>query len=286
MPYREFFENDKSGAKKRLSYLYKYPDVLQGIEDWTSKHNLGCLSFEERIYHCVNELTKLPVDPVNGLLREYRGPHKGYSVRGKVRIEAERETLQSIKCKVSQYNGGGVTQKILNNSDLLKELLQLYPQENVPLRAKVKLFLDDVTEIPRCENCGKMTSFQPGGLINATCSETCRRAREQRFRSNKFQLGNRMVRVQGYEHFVLQELLKTYLPDDILVSDEIAPIPYGQNKLYHPDIKIISENKIIEVKSSYTYRADLDKNREKRQATLDAGYKFEFHIWDLKQITT
>ena len=97
-------------------------------------------------------------------------------------------------------------------------------------------------------------------------------------------LGKRKVRVQGYEQFVIEELLLKYRPSDILVSDEIDPIPYDENKLYYPDIKIISENKIIEVKSSYTFKADLEKNMKKKQAALDAGFNFEFHVWDLKQI--
>ena len=98
----------------------------------------------------------------------------------------------------------------------------------------------------------------------------------------------RSVRVQGYEHFVLNELEKLYKSSDILVSDEIYKhidiIKYLDNKEYYPDIFIISENKIIEVKSNYTYRKDYEKNQLKKEASINAGYKFEFYIWDLKQI--
>ena len=53
----------------------------------------------------------------------------------------------------------------------------------------------------------------------------------------------------------------------------------GKNKVYHPDIYIISENKVIEVKSKYTIKVDIEKNEAKRKAVLDKGMNFEFIIF-------
>lgn len=48
---------------------------------------------------------------------------------------------------------------------------------------------------------------------------------------------------------------------------------------YYPDIYIKSENKIIEVKSSWTYEKNLVKNILKALATMKLGYSFEFWIY-------
>jgi len=54
----------------------------------------------------------------------------------------------------------------------------------------------------------------------------------------------------------------------------------GKTRRYYPDIYIISENKIIEVKSKYTYESDLDNNIAKMNATVLNGMSFEFMILD------
>jgi hypothetical protein len=52
---------------------------------------------------------------------------------------------------------------------------------------------------------------------------------------------------------------------------------------YYPDIWILSENKIIEVKSFYTYKQHLIKNIMKALATRKYGFSFEFWICDNKK---
>jgi hypothetical protein len=51
---------------------------------------------------------------------------------------------------------------------------------------------------------------------------------------------------------------------------------------YYPDIFVKSENKIIEVKSFYTYKLCLIKNIMKALATRKAGYVYE--IWFYEKI--
>lgn len=51
---------------------------------------------------------------------------------------------------------------------------------------------------------------------------------------------------------------------------------------YHPDIFIPSKNLIIEVKSEYTLKADLEKNKKKMIAAEQTGFDFEFRIYNEK----
>jgi len=96
----------------------------------------------------------------------------------------------------------------------------------------------------------------------------------------------RIVKVQGYEPQALDELLETYNESDLIIRDkniekEIGSIMYelnGKTCRYYPDIYIKSQNKIIEVKSTYTYKKDQDKNIAKMNACMKLGFRFEFMI--------
>lgn len=89
--------------------------------------------------------------------------------------------------------------------------------------------------------------------------------------------------VQGYEHFALNFLIESYDESNILTHKGVPTIVYDfedGNHTYYPDIFIPSENLIIEVKSTWTYTADLDKNLAKQQACSDQEYDFMFMIFD------
>lgn len=94
------------------------------------------------------------------------------------------------------------------------------------------------------------------------------------------------VKLQGYEPIVLDELLKTYHEDDIVIgvkniNNAIGPVEYQYNNSIHryfPDFFIKSINTIIEVKSKWTYEVWKDKNDAKKEACIKKGYNFKFEI--------
>lgn len=96
----------------------------------------------------------------------------------------------------------------------------------------------------------------------------------------------RIVRVQGYEPQALDILLQTYDEKDLFIGseikNEIGIITYLDESKnlhrYNPDIYIKSLNKIIEVKSQWTYNVQLDTNIRKKIACEDLGINFEFMI--------
>ena len=97
-----------------------------------------------------------------------------------------------------------------------------------------------------------------------------------------------VIKVQGYEPIVLQMLLDIgYDQDDIITSrSEVPEIWYldqtNKKHRYYCDIYIKSENKIIEVKSPYTYNVSKEINVIKANTCKENGYKFEFWIIDDK----
>jgi hypothetical protein len=111
---------------------------------------------------------------------------------------------------------------------------------------------------------------------------------DKRFFKKPFQMpSGKIVMIQGAEDKALKILLETHNESDIKVGDEdigncVGIIYYkgldGKTHRYYPDIYIRSENMIIEVKSTYTYKIHERKNLLKQQACINAGYRFKFMI--------
>jgi len=109
------------------------------------------------------------------------------------------------------------------------------------------------------------------------------------FNKKEYTLPNgNIVKVQGYEPLALDELFSNgYQEDNIII--QFNPIEYEFNNskhYYFADIFIKNENKIIEVKSTYTMEKDYDKNIAKWEACVNLGYEFEFWIYDNKKDKT
>lgn len=158
----------------------------------------------------------------------------------------------------------------------------------------------DLRERARCEECYEKigyenhvsTMIERYGVANAThAPELFKKLQNSSFKWKQFTLpSGRVINVQGFETFALRDLVKVYDEKYIKAGRSAKDIPVisytfdGKNKKYYPDIYISAENKIIEVKSVYTYNLHLKQNHAKRDACLDQGYKFEFMIYNKKGI--
>ncbi len=63
--------------------------------------------------------------------------------------------------------------------------------------------------------------------------------------------------------------------------EKINPVQYILNEnihYYHPDFYLPDYNLIVEVKSTYTYNYDLDRNLAKKEYSIKEGYNFIFII--------
>ena len=119
------------------------------------------------------------------------------------------------------------------------------------------------------------------------------KSRETSFRKKIFIFpSGRIEKIQGYEGLALSELLDlNYSEEDIIVKNGEIENHTGKiwyldserkSRKYYPDIYLKSENKIIEVKSEYTYEAAYSLNIRKKKACLNLGISFEFWIYDPK----
>jgi hypothetical protein len=104
----------------------------------------------------------------------------------------------------------------------------------------------------------------------------------------------RTENIQGYKHFAIIDLLKQGIHEEDIViknseiEEHVGCIWYKgsdhkQHK-YYPDIYVKSLNKIIEIKSEYTYNCALTINLKKKAATEAQDLSFEFWIYNDKGI--
>ncbi len=91
-------------------------------------------------------------------------------------------------------------------------------------------------------------------------------------------------RIQGYENKALDHLFKCGFKEHEIITneDDVPLISYyydNKTRIYIPDIFIPRLNQIIEVKSTWTFIKEKDKNLEKRKECIKQGYKFNFLIY-------
>ena len=99
----------------------------------------------------------------------------------------------------------------------------------------------------------------------------------------------RTERIQGYENYMLNDLLfkENVSENDIIVSRNEVPIIWykdadGKKHRYFVDCFIKSQNRCIEVKSTWTAEKKQDSIYLKQEALKDAGYLCEIWIYDSK----
>jgi hypothetical protein len=127
------------------------------------------------------------------------------------------------------------------------------------------------------------TCIEKYGVENPTQNlEIFEKAEKNAKKFKEYKMPSGTIRkVQGYEPFALDTLLKTYTEEQIKTDrKEVPRVSYevdGKKKYYFPDIFIPHENKLIEVKSCWTIKIEPEKIKAKEDACKEQGYEFE--IW-------
>ena len=101
-----------------------------------------------------------------------------------------------------------------------------------------------------------------------------------------FTSGNK-IKIQGYEHFALNELINTLEENEIVTGSKNVPeIWYkdenNKKRRHFVDIFIPSQKKCIEVKSTWTFKKQKDIVFLKQKAAKELNYLYEIWIYDNK----
>ena len=140
-----------------------------------------------------------------------------------------------------------------------------------------------------CQQKSRETSIINYGVPHASQNpEHFHKQQKKSFLRKEYKMPSGEIRfIQGYEPFALDNLIQAgYTEEQIKTGSDVPSIPYksadGKDHVYHPDIYLPYEKKIIEVKSSWTYKCKTDSIQEKAEATKKLGYTIEIWIFDSK----
>jgi len=135
---------------------------------------------------------------------------------------------------------------------------------------------------------GVQTNLQKYGVEHPSQNQDIMEKTQKNAKKYKeFLMPSGVVRkVQGYEPFALKELLKLHSEDQIKSDRKDVPrVQYeidGKKHYYFPDIFIPHENKLVEVKSTWTYKCKISNIQQKKKACEDQGYIYEIWCYDGK----
>ena len=190
---------------------------------------------------------------------------------------------EEIKNKIKETNleKYGV-ENISQNSKIRKKIketnLEKYGVENVFQSEEIK----DKIKSTCLEKYGVEYASQ-NAIISEKTSKNAYKLKDYIFSSG------RIEKIQGYEHYMLNELLQqeNILESDIIVKrTEVPSVWYedknGKKRRYFVDCFIKSQNRCIEVKSTWTAEKKKDCIFLKQQALKDAGYECEIWVYNSK----
>ena len=188
--------------------------------------------------------------------------------------KTERVKLKTLQTMMNKY-GVANPMHLDNSKQKYKETcLERYGVVNPSKSQDIKQ-----KKIETCKtNYGVDYGIQSEEIFNKTM-KSLYKSKPYEFKSG------RVDRVQGYEPIALDILVQYFDEDDIMTSFDFGIWYFNENRnkrsKYYPDIYIKSKNLIIEVKSEYTYKINLEINKSKEQATKEMGYDFMFMIFDV-----
>lgn len=97
----------------------------------------------------------------------------------------------------------------------------------------------------------------------------------------------KIIKIQGYEHYALNELIINNKINELDIVTGMTNIPlikyydiYNKERNHYPDIFIPSQNKFIEVKSTWTFQKP--NVLLKQYAAKELGYKYEIWVYNKK----
>jgi len=138
------------------------------------------------------------------------------------------------------------------------------------------------------EECKRLMMEKYGAEHAMQCPMLFRKAAASLFNRKPYIFKNQTFMLLGYEDRAIDDILKEE-NIDVMYAGECEEIPVfeyyidGKKHLYYPDIYIPENNKIIEVKSVYTYNQDVEKNKYKAMCVSE-HYVFELRIYDRKDL--
>lgn len=291
-----FKKNSKSG-KKIKNITYEIEMITKFLNDKNPK-------FSERVYCVINDICYIPICKNENCNYEVLfhcfsvGYNQYCSKKCKANSLINKDKIKQtnlIKYGVENvYQAIEIKEKIKQIS--LKKYGTEYISQYVGVKEKVKktclerFGVDNPLKSDVVKEKTKQTNLKRYGVeYNSQNIEIFKKQHKCQFKPYKLPSG-KIVNVQGYENKYLDEYFKNNGQENNIcidyhsIKEKIGIIMYfnnddNKNHRYYPDFYLINENKIIEVKSTYTYKRHIKINSLKMDACIKKGLNFEYKIY-------
>ena len=139
-------------------------------------------------------------------------------------------------------------------------------------------------------NKAKQTCLERYGVEHATQNtEILERASKSSYKLKDYTFpSGKVIKCQGYEPFALDILINDKITEEDIVTSkkEVPEIWYkdsdDKDHRYYVDIFIKSINKFIEVKSTWTYKKNMEKVELTKNTVKEKGFLYECWVFDGK----
>lgn len=249
-------------------------------------------SIKESVYRLINDIDYSVLCECGNICRflDNNQGYKNFCGDRKCKFLNEKKKESTKKTFHEKY--GMHPMKTNNTKEKLKNtILNKYGHDNIMTYFSKNNMVKSPFSLKIVQEKIKNTFYEKYGGHPMQTDETFEKNLKSRVCFTDYILpsGN-VMQLQGYEKYGIEFLLKKYNESDIIqgvknINREIGFIFYffeGKKRKYYTDFYIKSENKIYEVKSIWTYKANYEKNIEKKNACEKMGMKFEFLIFDSK----
>lgn len=252
----------------------KYKTTM--LERYGSETPIQCAEFKEKIKNTM--ITKYGVENAlknkDILKKAQETTMKNYDVINPFQSESIKDKIKEV-C-LEKYGVENPGQSLLIKQRIIDSCIK-------------KFGVEYSMQSPIVRNKVIQTNLERYGVENALQNPEIQEKQSKnmkKFKNYTMPSGN-IRRVQGYEPYALDELITIYREEQIYTNrSEVPRIMYTYNEkphYYFPDIYIPHENRIIEIKSSYTINYNPEIIKLKGDACKERGYLFEIWVYDVNK---
>jgi len=289
--YENPFQNKKVQEKIKATnlekYGYEYPSQNKEVQEKSKATNL-----EKYGYENVSQSPEIKNKKIETNLEklgcEYPSQNK------EVQEKMKATNLIKYGCEYP-FQNKEVQEKFKATN--LEKFGCEYPSQNKEVQEKskannlVKYGYEYPSQNKEVQEKMKATNLEKYGCENPSQNaEVSAKSSKNAYKSYNYTFpSGRVERIQGYEKYMLNDLLQkeNISEDDIIVDRSDVPSVWyedtkGKKHRYFVDCFIKSQNRCIEAKSTWTAEKKQDCIYLKQQSLKDAGYLCEIWIYDSK----
>ncbi len=191
-----------------------------------------------------------------------------YGIQNKIVQEKSKQTC------LEKYG----TEYVLNNPEIMEEI----KQQNLE-----KYGVEHTLQVKEFREKSKQTCLEKYGVPYPNQNaEMMEKTSKNSYKIKTYTLpSGKEIKYQGYENYALDELIQNYEETDIITGVKNVPTIWyndtdDKKHRHYVDIFIPSENKCIEVKSTWTFKKKKDNVLEKQTTAKEKGFNYEIWVYD------